>query len=66
MNLYKQTIAALIAGTTSFAFADSNFVKEAELMQKAQNVNTFQSEIPGLMNDHIVLGTAYNSDQKRF
>ncbi|ASD69799.1 hypothetical protein [Pseudoalteromonas piscicida] len=66
MNLYKQTIAALIASTTPFAFADSNFVNEAELMQKAQNVNTFQSEIPGLMNDHIVLGTAYNSDQKRF
>ncbi|WP_462160285.1 hypothetical protein [Pseudoalteromonas maricaloris] len=46
MNLYKQTIAALIAGTTPFAFADSNFVNEAELMQKAQNVNTFQSENP--------------------
>ncbi|WMN61949.1 hypothetical protein NI389_19300 (plasmid) [Pseudoalteromonas xiamenensis] len=57
-------LLALAASSSVFAMSDDN--TEVKLLQKAQTLNTFQSEIPGLMNDHVVLGTAYNSDKKLF
>ncbi|MFC0119823.1 hypothetical protein [Pseudoalteromonas xiamenensis] len=57
-------LLALAASSSVFAMSDDN--NEVKLLQKAQSLNTFQSEIPGLMNDHVVLGTAYNSDKKLF
>ncbi len=36
------------------------------LMLKAIAADTFEEQIPGLLNDHIMLGTGYNSNTKTF
>ncbi|MFC3033639.1 hypothetical protein ACFOEE_14015 [Pseudoalteromonas fenneropenaei] len=59
-------LLALAAGSVIGQANAKSQDNELALRQKAMATNSFQSEIPGLMNDHVILGTAYNSDKKKF
>ncbi len=51
--------SAVLAKSTQ----DQNIVKMA---MSSASTSEFQSYIPGLINDHVILGTAYNSDTNEF
>ncbi|WP_274053819.1 hypothetical protein [Thalassomonas haliotis] len=58
-------LSALMAAGICFS-GQASEQPDFKVMAKAQDVAAnagFQSEITGLMNDHVILGTAYNSDK---
>lgn len=59
----SMVIAALISFQASADFAKP---EAARSMQKVQGLDSFSSNIPGLVNDHVIIGTAYNSTTKEF
>jgi len=67
MKAKKVLLTALIsAGISVSSFAQT--VDNANILLKTNLAggNGFQDQIPGLLNDHIMLGTGYNSDIKKF
>jgi hypothetical protein len=43
---------------------DTALITQAQAV--AQAADSFENLIPGLLNDHVILGTAYNADTKEF
>lgn len=72
MKFKLLTVSALVAASFSGVAADKShiaFEKEMALQKKAETItrsSSFTEVVPGLINDHIRLGTAYNSDTKEF
>jgi hypothetical protein len=70
------TVTSLVAtslSTAAFALdstSDSTSAKNAQISQKATTISNLTSSgptnIPGLLNDHIRLGTGYNRDTNEF
>ncbi|MCV2885688.1 hypothetical protein OE749_13400 [Aestuariibacter sp. AA17] len=63
-------LGLMLASGTALAQSDVHMKAEAKAIEQAKqslsasNIN--QTLIPGLMNDHVILGTAFNTDTKEF
>ena len=76
MKLIPLAIPFLAAGTlvtTGISFSgdaaeqqDAKITKMAQQAAQLASLSAFKTEIPGLLNDHVLLGTGYNSDQSEF